>query len=145
MAALASVRRGLRAETTLGAPTSGHDSILGTAAADTIDGLAGDDTIRGFGGDDFLLGGKGNDLLQGGDDKDRLIGGVGDDSLHGSTGNDLYVFDPGWGVDEAAEGHMFGADRLVFRGIDQGDVRFTILGNELHIDMAADRVTVDTQ
>ncbi len=162
MAGLANGRRGLWADS-LEMPTSGHDSIVGTAAPETIDGLAGDDTIRGAGGDDFLIGGKGNDVLDGGEDndilnggkggdtlqggngKDRLIGGVGDDSLHGSTGNDIYVFDAGWGVDRVEEGHLLGADRLVFRGVAQGDVRFTIVGNELYIDMGADRVTVGTQ
>ena len=40
-------------------PTSGDDSIIGTAAADSITGFSGDDTLFGRGGDDTLRGGTG--------------------------------------------------------------------------------------
>jgi Ca2+-binding RTX toxin-like protein len=162
MAALANARRGLWADT-LAAPTDGPDSIVGTEAADTINGLAGDDTIHGQGGADVLGGGKGGDILRGGEGndtisgekgvdtlfgeagKDRLIGGGGNDSLFGMAGNDDFVFDPGWGVDRAGEGHLGGTDKLVFRGIDVSDVRFSVLGNEILIDMGPNRIVVASQ
>jgi trimeric autotransporter adhesin len=92
-------------------PTSGNDSITGSAGNNTIDALAGNDTIDGLGGNDRLFGNTGNDLLNGdagndtldggdGDDtlngsdgNDRLIGGVGVNSLNGGLGNDTYVVD----------------------------------------------------
>jgi Ca2+-binding RTX toxin-like protein len=55
------------------------------------------------------------------------------------------VFDAGWGVDRAAEGHFAGTDRLLFRGIDSTDVRFDVIGNEIHIDMGPDHVLVALQ
>ena len=60
-------------------PTSGSESITGSAAANTIDGLAGNDTISGLGGNDSLYGNSGDDLL---------IGGAGADTLNGGSGSD---------------------------------------------------------
>jgi Ca2+-binding RTX toxin-like protein len=163
MAGLANARRGLWADTPLAAPTEGPDSIVGTDAPETINGLDGDDTVRGHGGADVIRGGEGDDKLDGdegkdilsgqkGDDtlwgvydNDRLIGGEGNDTLVGLYGNDDYVFDPDWGVDLLAEGHREGSDRLVFRGIDVGDVSFTVIGNEIHIEMGANRILLANQ
>ena len=162
MAGLANARRGLWADI-LAAPTNGPDSIVGTDAAETINGLAGDDTIFGQGGADVIGGGKGGDRLVGGDandtlsgekgadtlfgdaGKDRLIGGGGNDTLFGQAGNDDYVFDPVWGVDRVAESHLSGTDKLVFRGIDVSDVRFSVIGNEIHIEMGPNEVLVASQ
>ena len=65
-------------------PTTGDDSLTGTAGNDVIDALAGNDTVFGGDGNDQLLGNTGNDSLDGGTGIDTLIGGV---------GNDIYVVD----------------------------------------------------
>ena len=56
-------------------PTSGADTINGTASNDKINALAGDDIVYGR---------DGNDTLNGGTGKDRLYGG---------NGNDIYFVD----------------------------------------------------
>lgn len=65
-------------------PTTGDDSLTGTASNDVIDALAGNDTVFGGDGNDKLLGNTGNDSLD---------GGLGLDTLTGGTGNDIYVID----------------------------------------------------
>ena len=163
MAGLSNARRGLWADTPLGAPTDGPDSVVGTGAPETIKGLAGDDTIRGQGGADDIRGGEGDDKLDGGEgkdtlsgqdgadilwgeyDNDRLIGGGGNDTLVGLYGNDDYVFDPDWGVDQLGEGHREGSDRLVFRGIDVGDVSFSVIGSGIRIEMGPNQILLSNQ
>lgn len=73
-------------------PTSGNDTLTGTASADTVDGLAGNDLIEGLGGNDSLLGAAGADSLNGGDGNDTLIGGNDSDFLNGGDGIDTAVF-----------------------------------------------------
>ncbi|MCU0839931.1 MAG: PKD domain-containing protein [Rhodospirillales bacterium] len=73
-------------------PTTGNDSLTGTAGSDVIDALAGNDTVEGLGGHDVLTGGAGNDRLFGGDGNDTLIGGAGDDLLDGGAGTDSVSF-----------------------------------------------------
>jgi Ca2+-binding RTX toxin-like protein len=101
--------------------TSGHDVLVGSAAANTLDGHAGDDVLFGGAGVDKLSGGAGADRLYGGegddgtapwyasdnnggglyggDGDDVLDGGPGRDFLNGGTGNDLYLFGRGDGED----------------------------------------------
>ncbi len=71
------------------APTTGDDSLNGTASANTIDGLAGNDTISGAGGNDKLYGSGGNDALYGGSGIDSAYGGDGSDTIDGGTEADV--------------------------------------------------------
>jgi Ca2+-binding RTX toxin-like protein len=66
-------------------PTTGNDSLLGTAAAETIDGLGGNDTIAGLDGNDSLFGNSGDDSLSGGAGADTLSGGSGSNTFHWDT------------------------------------------------------------
>lgn len=72
-------------------PTTGDDSLDGTAGADTIVAKAGDDTVNGLGGNDSLVGGPGADSVDGAAGLDRLKGFGGDDTLIGGFGADLLV------------------------------------------------------
>ncbi|WP_194164495.1 M10 family metallopeptidase [Microvirga thermotolerans] len=67
---------------------SGHDKILGNAAANQLRGNGGNDTLSGRDGNDTLMGGDGSDFLAGDAGSDTLYGGTGHDSLWGSTGQD---------------------------------------------------------
>lgn len=78
-------------------PTSGNDSLTGTAWNDSISGLAGNDTLHGNDGNDELFGGAGTDSLYGGNGTDALSGGTGSDMLDGGAGADNLV--GGQGVD----------------------------------------------
>ena len=80
-------------------PTSGDDSLTGSAEADLIDLLAG------------------NDSYSGGDGDDTIIGGAGADTLFGDAGDDTFVF--GSAADLAAGESIDGGE-----GIDAVTLRF---------------------
>ena len=69
-------------------PTSGGDTLNGSAQNDTISALAGDDNVRGLAGDDLIRGGGGADNIRGNGGDDRLRGNGGDDTLRGNGGDD---------------------------------------------------------
>lgn len=69
-----------------------------------VTGGPGNDMLAGSNLGDRLQGGDGADTLSGGDGDDRLEGGNGSDWLRGGLGNDTYVFVPGQGDDQVAEG-----------------------------------------
>jgi hypothetical protein len=71
-----------------GKPSSGADTLVGTAGPNGIHGLGGNDRIFGLEGDDVLAGDAGSDLLSGGSDDDVLRGGSGKDTLRGGRGRD---------------------------------------------------------
>ncbi|MFN7305277.1 MAG: beta strand repeat-containing protein, partial [Alphaproteobacteria bacterium] len=73
-------------------PTTGNDTLSGSAGADTIDMLAGNDSYLGLDGNDSILGNTGNDTLSGGNGADTLNGGTGNDSLDAGAGNDLLSY-----------------------------------------------------
>ncbi|WMS45306.1 glycerophosphodiester phosphodiesterase family protein (plasmid) [Acuticoccus sp. MNP-M23] len=112
---------------------AGGDILIGAADADTISGDDGHDTLRGGEGDDMLHGDSGNDklfgddgddFLFGGDGNDRLTGGGGGDILKGDAGADTFVFSGEFGADTILD-FEFGVDRIVLRGISEGDVSIT--------------------
>ena len=128
-----------------GGPTSGDDTLKGTAARDVVDALQGDDVVSGLGGADRLSGGLGNDTLNGGAGRDvligggghdRLVGGVGNDRLFGNAGNDTLL---GGGGDDSLNGS---AGRDILRGGIGNDV---LLGgggpDRLFGESGADRLT----
>jgi Ca2+-binding RTX toxin-like protein len=75
-------------------PTTGNDSLAGTAGNDTIDALAGNDTIDGQTGNDSLTGDAGEDTLHGGAGADTLVGGDGADLIFAGQ----LFSTSGWGV-----------------------------------------------
>jgi Ca2+-binding RTX toxin-like protein len=83
---------------------SGHDTVIGSAAADTVVGGPGNDRIDGGGGDDvfIVLGNNaGTDTLFGGLGDDTLLGGAGDDSFglaHFDAASSLELIDGGSGI-----------------------------------------------
>jgi Ca2+-binding RTX toxin-like protein len=79
-------------------PTTGNDTLVGTAGPDTIDALAGNDLVSGLAGADSLLGNSGDDTIDGGADADTINGNDGNDSLTGGTGNDTFVNSAGFDV-----------------------------------------------
>jgi Ca2+-binding RTX toxin-like protein len=107
-------------------PTTGNDTITGTANADTINALAGDDSVSGLGGNDTITGGPGHDVMTGGAGADVFAfaygdGGprpnhdhitdfeVGADRLQFPSGAPLALYDKAegtwvhWGADESNE------------------------------------------
>ncbi len=72
-------------------PSTGNDTLNGTAGDDTLSGLDGDDVLTGLAGNDTLLGDDGWDVLRGGAGNDTLLGGEGDDLLEGGEGDDTYA------------------------------------------------------
>ena len=118
---------------------AGDDLLMGDKGPDSLSGDEGDDLLWGGGSSDRLRGGigkdrlwgaKGNDNLQGGDDNDKLRGGQGDDFLRGDWGRDrlwggegvdVFILQPGQGVDRIMD-YQDGEDRL---GLDSR----TQLGN----------------
>jgi hypothetical protein len=143
----------------------GNDTMAGTADSELMFGLAGDDvlngndgddrlrggrdndTLNGGNGNDQLIGGQGNDSLVGGAGNDRLFGGAGNDTMTGGDGNDTYAFGRGAGQDviNNATGNAEGVDVLRFsRGIEQEDLNFAHVGNDLviSIDGTQDKVTL---
>ncbi len=124
---------------TVGSPSAGNDSILGSSANDTLDGGLGNDTIDGNGGADILIGGAGNDFLIGFgygnfnvDPGDRFVGGDGDDTMNGwqmhATGSGVDTMDGGLGNDLYVIDNS--ADVLSDAGgidtVDARDINFTL-------------------
>jgi len=101
---------------TASGPTTGDDTLSGTAGADSMEGLAGRDLLSGLGGGDTLLGGRRADTLLGGDGADILRGGSGRNVLDGGSGDDRLVV--GLGADRLTGGD--GADAFVFRAAAAG-------------------------
>ncbi|PVE23197.1 hypothetical protein DC522_17080 [Microvirga sp. KLBC 81] len=126
---------------------SGHDKILGNAAANMLQGNGGNDTLSGGDGSDGLYGGDGNDLLDDAPDgsgfssfrsgNDLLDGGAGDDILAGRSGHDTMYGGSGNDTIWADEGRDFadggsGQDLIFGQGGDDtlygGDDSDHILG-----------------
>ncbi len=90
---------------------SGHDTVIGSAAADTLVGGAGNDRIDGAGGDDvfIVLGNNaGIDSLFGGLGNDTLLGGAGDDSFglaRFDAASSLELIDGGAGINRLVGGN----------------------------------------
>jgi|GEM_PF-1627011 len=104
------------------------ENLGGTDAADRLVGDANDNRIEGYGGGDILSGGRGNDVLAGG------------------IGSDTYLYSAGDGKDilvdrDAVTGHT---DMLTLTDIDQTQLWFRHLGNDLQIDVlgTADQIVV---
>ena len=110
-------------------PTSGADTLLGSAFDDSIAGEGGSDLLNGLGGNDSLYGGEGNDTLYGGTGNDLLDGGPGNDILYGEAGDDSLLGGEG---DDSLEG---GAGNDTLRGGLGND---TLIGGD-----GADRFEVD--
>jgi Ca2+-binding RTX toxin-like protein len=97
--------------------------------------------VNGLGGDDILTGGAFDDLI---------TGGAGDDTLNGGGGSDTYNYNLGDGNDTITDTGG-GGDKVVFgAGIDQDNLRFEMMGNNLVITISDDnnstnngRVTVN--
>ncbi|SDC09080.1 calcium-binding protein [Acinetobacter boissieri] len=124
--------------------TAKNDAKLqGTANADLIQGLAGNDKLYGMAGDDELEGGDGIDYLEGGDGNDLLDGGTGSDTLFGGKGDDTYLFNKGFGQD-TINNIGGGNDQIYFNGINNNEVTFGVVKNDLLIKIknTKDQITV---
>ena len=66
-----------------------------------LDGRGGDDVLWGQGLGDTLSGGDGNDILRGGGGNDSMVGGQGDDQAIIEQSGDVFVENPGEGLDTA--------------------------------------------
>ncbi|NET69658.1 MAG: hypothetical protein F6K62_00945 [Sphaerospermopsis sp. SIO1G2] len=83
---------------------SNHDKLQGGDGNDIIRGNAGNDRLYGEGGNDTLYGGVGTDIMYG----DLLTSG-------GNSGNDIFVIEPGNGLDIVVD-FADGFDRLGLTG-----------------------------
>ncbi|KNZ31410.1 MAG: hypothetical protein AD742_17785 [Methylibium sp. NZG] len=91
------------------APTIGSDTII-AMEGQTVQGLTGNDYLAASKSGNLLDGGEGVDALEGQVGSDTLIGGRGNDShLNGRAGSDVYVFNPGDGVDTIFDGSIVGS------------------------------------
>ncbi|MGB5777844.1 MAG: calcium-binding protein, partial [Allopontixanthobacter sediminis] len=94
---------------------------------------------------------SGNDHLIGFGDNDYLDGGSGNDILEGKDGSDTYVFAAGYGNDAIRESlsnnNLDDNDRLILSGLNQGDVVFSRVENNLIATIAAtgETVTIEGQ
>ena len=86
-------------------PTTGNDSLTGTALKDVIDLLAGNDWFDAGAGADIVVAGEGNDTVFGGADKDSLDGGNGNDVLWTGSGNDTAIGGAGNDFLDGADGN----------------------------------------
>ena len=112
------------------------DSILGGAGDDRLFGARGNDDISGGADDDIIRGGRGNDHLLGEDGDDRISGQLGDDDCDGGAGDDRVA--GGRGMDVSRGG---GGDDHV----NDMDARTEVEGVVTAIDLAANKVTIQTQ
>lgn len=106
----------------IGGPTEGNDTIIGSGAGDSLYGFGGDDVLRGGGGDDTLVGGSGNDML------------------YGEGGSDTYQFARGSGQDTIANAEFDGygtQDVLQFAaGIAPADILLSKSNDDLVLAVA---------
>ena len=114
--------------------------LLGMQGNDTISGGDGKDIIGGGSGNDLLDGGNGNDKVSGGGGKDNVTGGTGNDTLTGGVAADIFVFEPGSGIDiitDFKDTGLAGDDAIFvvaygFSGI--GDIGRSASGDDLVLD-----------
>ncbi|UWR48122.1 hypothetical protein [Phaeobacter inhibens] len=76
------------------------------------------DVISGFEG---IVGSDADDFLRGSDADNNIEGGAGNDELAGRGGSDAFIFRAGHGRDVILD-FTAGEDRLVFHGIDAGNI-----------------------
>ncbi|WP_170419562.1 cadherin-like domain-containing protein [Ruegeria atlantica] len=116
------------------------DSLSGNAQDNIFLGGAGDDTLVGRAGSDTLDGGAGADRLDGGLGDDLLISRDGDDVLAGGQGADIFVVSTSSGavtISETLLGENAGENRIVFDGVDYGDVMARQSGDALVLTLSA--------
>ena len=109
----------------------------------TLAGLAGNDRLFGGAATDLLLGGSGSDRLDGGSGTDRLGGGVGRDFLTGGGQADVFVFNPGGGLDTIRD-FTLGLDVIQITAANGlNDLIFTDIGADVRIDFASIHIIVE--
>jgi Ca2+-binding RTX toxin-like protein len=123
------------------------------AGAGKIHGLSatiGDDTLTWTLSSFVVDGGGGADTLTGGWQDDHLTGGTGNDILNGGSGSDTYYYDLGDGHDTITDTLYHGRynagrnDKVVFgEGIEQSDLEFRMIDNNLVISIRNDDTTSD--
>ena len=84
----------------------------------------------------LFTGTDGDDVLNGTDAGDTLDGGVGNDRLTGMLGDDVYVFAPGYGMDQVSD--LGGVDRVLLDGgLTPADVSIERTSRDVIITIAA--------
>ena len=90
--------------------------------------------------------GVGSQTIYAGNAGDTLIAGSGSDKLYGGAGNDTFVIHAGAGQTTILDSHnpATGTDTLLFSNLDQTNLWFSHVGNDLQIDVlgSSERVTV---
>lgn len=111
-----------------------ENSILAAGQTFTGYGSAIEDAVGGT-GNDIISGNALTNVLIGGDGADSLSGLTGNDLLRGGAGDDVYLFNPGDGLDTIDNTDLMGAtDTLRFgAGITDGDVLAFRSGTDMHI------------
>lgn len=109
-------------------PSSGNDTVTGTAAADSLNGLAGNDTLTGL---------AGNDTLDGGAGADKLTGGSGDDTYVIDSTKDKITENLNGGTDTvnvaiATTGGKYTLAANVENGVITSNAAFSLTGNALN-------------
>lgn len=123
----------------------GNDVMVGDGGPvrSTLAGLAGNDSLSGGAAADLLLGGSGADRLNGGTGADRLDGGAGRDTLTGGAQADVFVFNPGSGLDTIRD-FAAGVDVIQIRTARAlSDLTFTDIGNDVRIDFNSIQMIVE--
>jgi hypothetical protein len=91
---------------------------------------------------DTLIGGKGDDTLIGDDKDNYLYGGKGKDTLEGGKGNDTYVYYKGGGTLTINDKGNDGADRLILKGFNYADAKFTKDGKDLIVSFVGKKGSI---
>jgi Ca2+-binding RTX toxin-like protein len=104
--------------------------------------LAGSAALSGTGNtlNNLLSGNSGVNTLSGLAGNDTLSGGLGNDTMIGAAGADTYIFSSGWGIDtiQDSDATVNVKDVVMLQGgLTQADVRFSQLGNNLEMLIAA--------
>lgn len=121
--------------------TESNDLLMASRLDTTMFGNGGNDTLNGGGGND---GGEGDDVINGNAGNDIMEGGAGNDTLNGGAGDDTYLFRVGDGQD-IINNLGGGNDKLVFGGLNAGDLWFSQSGYHLVAGVvgSTEKVTVN--
>lgn len=136
------------------APSTAHETRVGTAADDLLTTPVAGGTLQGLGGNDTLLGSIFDDIIEGGDGDDLIAGNGGTDTVSGGAGNDKLnltgtaiggTLDGGEGDDDIEVGAFGGVPTVVDIQGGEGNDRILAYGSgaQATVDAGAGNDLID--